>query len=240
MLRQKKRFKFSSFQIAVHLTAILPLIFLAWGVIQGDFQNTPVSESIARTGKLAMIVLLASLMVTPVYIVTGFKEIRKVRRALGLYAFIYVSIHVFIYAGIDYAWDFYLIGLDILDRRAAQAGLASFLIFIPLAITSTKGWQRRLKKGWITLHKLVYLAAVLLMLHYIWVQKSDIRQPLVWTMLLILLFIIRLPVIRKWFTKRRSRRIAARQRHSRKAPHVPSDATAKHYAPSPVPINDQH
>jgi sulfoxide reductase heme-binding subunit YedZ len=209
-----RRFKlqFTPFQILVHLGALLPLALLLWDIARGNLLGDPVRSVIVRTGDVAMIILMLSLAVTPIFIVTGIKQVRKVRRALGLYAFLYVMLHVLAYAGLDYGWDFYLIGLDILDRRAAQAGVAAFLIFIPLAVTSTKGWQKRLKKAWIRLHKFVYAAAVLVMLHYIWVQKSDITTPLAWSALLLLLFIVRIPAIRKAFTQRRSRRIAARQR----------------------------
>jgi len=210
-MNAKSFFQNNLFRISVHLFSLLPLAILLWNGLQGNLGGDPVQAIIAQTGRVAMIILLLSLAATPVYIITGFKGARKARKALGLYAFLYVSLHVFAYAGLDYGWDLYLIGLDILDRRAAQAGLAAFLIFVPLAVTSTKGWQRRLKKNWVRLHKFVYAAGVLVMLHYIWVQKADIREPLAWTFLLALLLAVRIPAIRRWFTDHRSRRQAAKR-----------------------------
>ncbi len=189
-----------------HLVFLLPLLLLLGDIAQGHLAADPVKEIIARTGKDAMIILLISLAATPVFIVTGFKPARKARKALGLYAFFYTAIHVLVYAGADFGWDWQLIWLDILERNAAKAGLAAFIILLALAITSTKVWQRRLKKNWVRLHKWVYASGVLVMLHYIWVQKVDIREPLLWTALLFLLLSVRIPPIRRWFTSRRSRR----------------------------------
>jgi sulfoxide reductase heme-binding subunit YedZ len=201
-----RRFQFTPFQIAVHLAALAPLAVLLWDMWQGNLSVNPIQDITFRTGKAAMVLLTLTLAVTPVTILFGFKQARKVRRALGLYAFLYATLHFLTYAWLDYGWDLELILLEITEKLYVLVGFAAFLILIPLAITSTKGWQRRLKRGWLKLHKFVYAAAVLVMLHYIWVQKADIRQPLAWTALLILLFVVRLPPVRRWFTARRHRR----------------------------------
>ena len=210
------KFSFSA-AVVFHLALLLPLILILGDIVLGNLSADPVKEIIARTGKDAMIILLISLAATPVFIVTGFKPARKARKALGLYAFLYTAIHVAVYAGADFGWDWQLIWLDILDRNAAKAGLAAFAILLALAVTSTKGWQRRLKKNWVRLHKLVYASGVLVMLHYIWVQKVDIREPLLWTALLFLLLSVRIPPIRRWFTSRRGRRVAVRTSDKRRA-----------------------
>ncbi|HHB90603.1 MAG TPA: sulfoxide reductase heme-binding subunit YedZ [Anaerolineae bacterium] len=202
------------FRLAVHLAALAPLVALLWDMWQGNLSVNPIQDITFRTGKAAMVLLTASLAVTPIVIVFGLQRVRKVRRALGLYAFLYAFLHFLTYAWLDYGWDLYLIRLEITEKLYVLVGFAAFLILIPLAITSTKGWQRRLKKRWLQLHKLVYPAGVLVMLHYIWVQKADIRQPLVWTGLLTLLLIVRLPSVRRWFTQRRHRKVAAQR-----APH---------------------
>ncbi len=193
-----------------HLLALMPLALLLWDVAQGNLSANPYQDLLKRTGSDAMILLLLSLAATPVFIITGFKEARKMRKPLGLYAFLYTAIHVFVYVGLDYAWDWGLIGNEILTKPAPKAGTAAFIILLLLTITSTKSWQKRLKKNWIRLHKWVYAAGVLIMLHFIWVQKADITRPLLWTALLLLLLSVRIPAIRRWFSQRRSRRITAR------------------------------
>ncbi len=202
------------FRILVHLGALAPLAVLVADILMGNLSPNPIQDITFRTGKAAMVLLTLSLAATPVYIVFGFKGARKARKALGLYAFLYATLHFLTYAWLDYDWDLYLIRLEITEKLYVLVGFAAFLMLIPLAITSTKGWQRRLKKNWVRLHKLVYAAGVLVMLHYIWVQKADIRQPLAWTALLILLFAIRVPPVRRWFTERRTRRNAARRSQS--------------------------
>ncbi|MCS7041035.1 MAG: ferric reductase-like transmembrane domain-containing protein, partial [Caldilineales bacterium] len=128
----------------------------------------------------------------------GFRPALKVRRALGLYAFAYAALHFFIYLGVDYGFDLQLVGLELAEKRYVLVGFAAFLLLVPLAVTSTQGWQRRLGRRWKRLHKAVYPAAVLVMCHYIWVQKADIRQPLAFSAVLLLLFILRLPALRRW------------------------------------------
>ncbi|HFQ95124.1 MAG TPA: sulfoxide reductase heme-binding subunit YedZ [Anaerolineae bacterium] len=199
------------FRVLVHLAALAPLAVLLWDMWEGNLSVNPIQDITFRTGKAAMVLLTFSLAATPVVIVFGFKGARQVRRALGLYAFLYAALHFLTYAWLDYGWDLYLIRLEITEKLYVLVGFAAFLILIPLAVTSTKGWQRRLKKGWIRLHKLVYAAGVLVMLHYIWVQKADIRQPLAWTLFLALLLIVRLPPVRRWFTRRRTRKAVSRR-----------------------------
>ena len=222
MSRGKKRFHFTPFQIAVHLAALAPLAALLWDMWQGNLSVNPIQDITFRTGKAAMVLLTLTLAATPIYVITGFRGARKVRRALGLYSFLYALLHFLTYAWLDYGWDLELMRLELTEKRYVLVGFAAFLILLPLAITSTKGWQRRLKRGWTRLHKLVYAAAVLVMLHYIWVQKADIRQPLAWTVFLILLFIVRLPPVRRWLTQRRNRRATG------KRPAVPTQAKAPH------------
>ena len=144
-----------------------------------------------------MVLLVASLACTPANTVFGFRPAIKVRRALGLYAFLYAAIHFAIFIGLDYGFDLRLVALELAEKRYILVGAAALLILLPLAITSTKGWQRRLGKTWKKLHRWVYLAGVLVIFHYIWVQKSDIREPIIWGMILGVLLLLRVPAIRK-------------------------------------------
>jgi len=160
-----KRFKVTKFQLFVNIAAFIPLAILIWDVVQGNLSVNPIQEITLRTGKTAMILLVLSLAATPFNTVFGFRQALKVRKALGLWAFFYASIHFLIFFGLDYGFDLRLVWLEIVEKRYVLVGFAALLILIPLAITSTKGWQRRLAKRWKTLHKWVYLAGILVIIH---------------------------------------------------------------------------
>jgi sulfoxide reductase heme-binding subunit YedZ len=145
-------------QILVHGGAMLPLVWLLWHYATGAFVVDPIREITTLTGKTALILLMLSLACTPISTVTGFVRAVRVRRALGLYAFLYASLHFLTFVGLDYRFDPGLIGQAIFAQRYVLAGLAAGAMLVPLALTSTKGWQRRLGRNWKRLHRLVYLA----------------------------------------------------------------------------------
>jgi sulfoxide reductase heme-binding subunit YedZ len=183
-------------QILTHVAALLPLAWLLWDYWQGLFIIDPVREITTRTGKTALILLILSLACTPIHTIFGVKQVLRVRRALGLYAFMYASLHFLTFVGLDYGFDFDLIGQAILGQRYVLAGFAAGPLLLLLAITSTRGWQKRLGKNWKRLHRLVYLTGVLAIVHFMWLVK-DIREPLRYGAVVVLLLIVRIPVIRK-------------------------------------------
>jgi sulfoxide reductase heme-binding subunit YedZ len=189
--------KLTKFQLAVHLAALAPLAVLLVAWLTDNLSVNPIQDATFRTGKTAMVLLVASLACTPANTVFGFRPAIKVRRALGLYAFLYAVIHFSIFIGLDYGFDLRLVALELAEKRYILVGAAALLILLPLAVTSTKGWQRRLGKTWKKLHRWVYLAGVLVIFHYIWVQKSDIREPILWGTILGVLLLLRVPAIRK-------------------------------------------
>jgi sulfoxide reductase heme-binding subunit YedZ len=125
---------------------------------------------------------------------------------LGLYAFMYALIHFLTFLGLDYGFDLGLIWADVAGKRYILVGAAAFIILLLLALTSTKGWQRRLKRAWIRLHRWVYVAGGLVIVHYVWSVKADIRPPLAWGAVIVLLLMLRLPPVKRWFVGRRARR----------------------------------
>ena len=191
------RSKFTPFQLVVHAAALAPLTVLIAAALTDNLSVNPIQDATFRTGKTALVLLMASLACTPVNTVFGFRPAIKVRRALGLYAFLYAAIHFSIFIGLDYGFDLRLVALELAEKRYILVGLATLLILLPLAVTSTKGWQRRLGRGWKKLHRWVYLAGGLAIVHYIWVQKSDIREPIIWGAILGVLLLLRAPAIRK-------------------------------------------
>ena len=220
-------FRFTKFQIFVHIAALVPLVILIIDALRGNLTFNPIQEATLRTGKTAMILLVLSLACTPANTVFGFTPAIKVRRALGLYAFLYALIHFSIYIGVDYGFDLRLIWLELSEKRYVLVGFAAFLILLPLAITSTKGWQRRMKKNWKKLHKWVYAAGILVMFHFIWVQKSDIRQPLAYSAVLALLLILRLQPVRTRVVNFRTSRRGGRSKPRQAKPVEVSESAAQ-------------
>ncbi|MCW1970486.1 MAG: sulfoxide reductase heme-binding subunit YedZ [Anaerolineae bacterium] len=193
------------FRIFVHLAAVLPLAHLLWDTWRGNLTVNPLQDWTFRTGDWALRLLVASLACTPLASVFGFKQAITVRRALGLYGFGYALLHFFIFVGVDYRFAFDLIWDDLATKRYILVGLAALLILIPLAITSTRGWMKRLGRRWKTLHKLTYLAVPLAVIHYIWLVKADLRDPLLYASIVTLLLILRLPVLRTQISQFRQR-----------------------------------
>ncbi len=182
-----------------HLIGLTPLALILWAFLTNSLTVNPIQDLTLRTGKAALIMLMITLAITPVQIVFKFNAALKARRTMGLYAFFYALGHFLIFVVVDYGLNWGLIQEAIFEKRYALVGFAAFLILLPLAITSTRGWQRRLRKNWKRLHSGIYLAAILVIVHYVWLVKSDIRQPLAWGVLLILLLLIRHPSVREVF-----------------------------------------
>ncbi len=214
---------FTKFQAAVHIGAWLPLMYLIYNWTSDNLTFNPIQALELRTGKYALVLLILSLACTPLNTVFGFRQALKVRRALGLYAFFYASIHFLIFIGLDYQFDLGLLQEAIFEKKYALVGFAAGLILLSLAITSTRGWMKRLGKSWTKLHKFVYLAGILVIIHYVWLVKSDIRVPLLYGALVLVLLIIRIPFVRraasrirqqKWITSLRSPIQSLRKRNT--------------------------
>jgi sulfoxide reductase heme-binding subunit YedZ len=194
--------------IVIYIALLLPLIVLIWDFTQNNLTANPIREIQLRTGATAINLLMLSLACTPIYILSGFKPILWLRRPLGLYAFFYALLHFVNFIGIDYGFNFALLREDLFEKRYAIAGFISFILMLPLAITSIKKVRQRLGKNWQRLHWLVYPAAIIAVVHYIWQTKVDIHLPLIYGGVLVMLLAIRLPVIKnfanrhfKWLNK---------------------------------------
>ncbi len=135
-----------------------------------------------------MILLLVTLAVTPLRRLTGWNDLIRFRRMLGLWAFGYVVLHFLVYLVFEHFFSLTLIAEDILERPYVTVGFLAFLVLIPLAVTSTRGWIRRLGgKRWGLLHETIYLAAALAVLHFLWLVKLDTREPIIYGVVLVVL-----------------------------------------------------
>ncbi len=183
--------------LLTHIVSLGLLVWLVGDWVTGNLGFNPIQAATFRSGKIALILLLLSLAITPLNTITGWRQVIPLRKWLGLYAFLFVCVHFFIFLALDYVLDPALIYEAVFEKPYALVGFLAFLILAPLAITSTKGMMRRLGKNWKRLHRLVYLAMLLGVLHYSWVQKSDIREPLIYGGILLVLLVLRIPPVRQ-------------------------------------------
>jgi sulfoxide reductase heme-binding subunit YedZ len=180
------------------LAAVLsPAALLAWRAAQGGLGANPIEAATHFTGEWALRLLLATLALTPLRRWLGWHGAAAHRRTLGLAAFGYAAAHFAIWAVLDLGLEGAAIVEDIVERPFVTAGFAAFLLLAPLAVTSTRGWMRRLGRRWMQLHRLVYVAAALAILHFLWLVKADLRPPLVYGAVLGVLLAARLPILRR-------------------------------------------
>ncbi len=194
-----------------HLAALFPLAWLLWDAYTGRLSVNPIQDITFRTGRPALVLLVLSLACTPTYILTGWRSVIGIRRLLGLYAFFYATLHFLVFVGLDYGFDWPLIQEAIFEKRFALAGFAAWLVLLPLAITSTQNWMRRLGRRWKSLHRAAYLAGVLAVVHFLWLVKGDYRRPVAWGVLLAFLLLVRLPPIRRAIVRLRARGLGLRR-----------------------------
>ncbi|MEO4028848.1 sulfite oxidase heme-binding subunit YedZ [Chromobacterium vaccinii] len=173
------------------IVCLLPLARAAWIVLSGEAVN-PVEFITRSTGTWTLVWLLATLAMTPLRRLSGQAWPLKCRRMLGLFAFFYASLHFTTYVWLDQFFDWHHILKDIAKRPFITVGFAAIVLMSPLALTSTQGWMRRLKRNWGKLHRLVYPVAILAVTHYWWLVKKDITQPLIYAAALAALLGLRL------------------------------------------------
>ncbi len=163
------------------------LVSQAFGLWGQSLGANPVETVLLTCGKTGLNILLISLAVTPARMLTGMNQLVRVRRLLGLFSFFYIALHFVTYAALDLRLDWPMLFTDIAERPYITVGMLALVGMIPLAVTSTRGMQRRLGRRWVTLHRAVYGVAILGLVHFFWQVKIDIREPLVYATILTLL-----------------------------------------------------
>lgn len=182
---------------ALHVAAGVPAAQIAYWWFTGQMTFNPIQDLTFATGFPALVFLVLTLAVTPVNTLFGWKWAIPLRRWLGLYAFFYATAHMLIFVVLDYGFFWVEMFRQILEKPYILAGLGALLLMFPLALTSTKGWQKRLGRSWKDLHRAVYLAAILAVLHFIWLVKADLTQPLIFAGIVAVLFVMRVPAVRQ-------------------------------------------
>ena len=209
----KKLFaRYTPLQIIMHIGAWYPLAHLIFDFFAGYLSPNFIQDLELRTGRVAVVLLILALACSPLNTLFGWRELLKRRRALGLYAFMYATIHMLIFVELDYGLAWSLVVENIIQKPRLIVGFLAFIMLIPLAITSFDIWKVRLGKNWKRLHQTIYIIGPLAILHYAWSRKGDIFalqgdivQPLIYGLILVVLLVLRIPPIRRSIASLRNR-----------------------------------
>jgi len=183
----------TALKAVVFIVCLVPLAQLGWGLYNDTLGANPIEFVIRSLGRWALKFLLITLCITPLRKLTGFGWLMRLRRMLGLYAFFYAALHWSVYLGLDQSLYWIAIAKDIIKRPFITIGMLTFTLLLPLAITSTNGMVQRMGfERWQILHRAVYGAAILAVLHFWWLVKLDVTWPLIYTSMLAVLLGLRL------------------------------------------------
>ena len=180
----------------IFIASLWPILSIGIDIFQNNLGANPVEFIERHFGKWTLIFLCLTLSMTPLRRITKINQWILYRRMLGLFVFFYASIHLICYIGLDYQFAWIDIKNDIIKHRYVLVGFLAWLLLLPLAITSSEKMIRKLKKNWKLLHRLIYVIAILGVLHFIWLVKKDITEPLIYAAIFSILLILRLNIFR--------------------------------------------
>ena len=177
---------------ALFLLCLIPASLMVYDALTGNLSADPIKALTHRTGIWGLTCLTAALAITPARRLTGWNRLQSYRRMLGLFAFFYLSLHFSVYLVLDQFFDWHTIVKDVTKRPYITVGFTGFLLMIPLALTSTRGWVKRLGRRWVTLHALIYVTALAGIVHFTWSQKADVTRPRLYGAVIVVLLAARL------------------------------------------------
>ena len=175
----------------IFIACLLPFGLLLEGALRGDLGANPLERVTHVTGDWGLRFLLLTLAMSPLRRVTGWTQLLRLRRMLGLFVFFYISMHLLTWVWLDQELRWANIVADIVKRPFVTVGFLAWLLLVPLAVTSTRGMMRRLGHNWQRLHRAIYAIAVLGVLHFVWLVKADLLEPLIYAAILLLLLVVR-------------------------------------------------
>ena len=177
----------------VFVGSLVPLAALAVRAVRGELGANPIAEALNKLGLVALVFLVAALACTPAKTLFGWTWPLRLRRMLGLFGFFYAFLHLCTYAGLDQVFDWQAMWADVTKRKFIFVGMSTFVLLVPLAVTSTNGALKQLGYArWKLLHRLAYLAAILAVIHFTWRVKKDVREPVAYGIVLGALLLVRL------------------------------------------------
>ena len=187
---------------AVLTGGLVPIATIVLRGVRGELGADPIAQALNQLGLVALVFLIAALACTPLKALTGVTWPLRIRRMLGLFAFFYATLHVTTYVAVDQRFDWTAIFDDLTKRRFIYVGATTFVLLVPLAVTSTNGWVRRLGfPAWKRLHRLAYLATVLAVVHFVWRVKKDLSEPLAYGSVLAALLLVRVTTAARAYSR---------------------------------------
>lgn len=181
----------------IFIISLWPFLSLSVSIFLNNLGANPVEFIERHFGKWALIFLCLTLSMTPLRRITHMNQWILYRRMLGLFTFFYATVHLLCYIGLDYHFAWIDIKNDIIKHRYVLVGFLGWLLLLPLAITSSEKMMRKLKSNWKRLHRLIYLIAILGVLHFAWLVKKDITEPLIYALIVLILFLLRLNLFKR-------------------------------------------
>src|SRR6056300_1783372 len=173
------------------ILSLFPLIIILYRIFFNQLGPEPIKEITHHTGEWTLLFLIFTLSMTPLKKLTNLNIWISFRRMLGLFAFFYASLHMLTYIGLDYQFDLSAISKDIFTKKFIFVGFTAWLLMVPLAMTSSKKMMGILKKNWKKLHRLIYLISILGVIHFLWLVKKDLTEPLIYLLIIVILLILR-------------------------------------------------
>ncbi|NCX65090.1 MAG: sulfoxide reductase heme-binding subunit YedZ [Proteobacteria bacterium] len=180
------------FKSVIFFLSSIPFIIIIAKIFLDQLGPEPIKEITHHTGEWTLLFLVFTLSMSPLKRFTNLNIWISIRRMLGLFAFFYASLHMFTYVGLDYQFDLSAISKDILTKKFIFVGFAAWFLMIPLALTSSKKMMSVLRKNWKKLHRLIYLISILGVIHFLWLVKKDLTEPLIYLLIIIILLILRI------------------------------------------------
>ncbi|MGA1113111.1 MAG: sulfite oxidase heme-binding subunit YedZ [Candidatus Pelagibacter sp.] len=180
------------FKSVIFFLSSIPFIIIIAKIFLDKLGPEPIKEITHHTGEWTLLFLVFTLSMSPLKRFTNLNIWISIRRMLGLFAFFYASLHMFTYVGLDYQFDLSAISKDILTKKFIFVGFAAWFLMIPLALTSSKKMMSVLRKNWKKLHRLIYLISILGVIHFLWLVKKDLTEPLIYLLIIIILLILRI------------------------------------------------
>lgn len=199
-------------RLIIHLGAWITLLVFVFSYFTGNLTANPIQTIERLTGKTALIFLMLSLSCTPLSAILGIPALGKYKKPLGLYGFMFAAVHLLLFIGLDYGFNFRIIWLDVNNKLYIWIGAAAFVLLLALAVTSFKKMKQLLKKNWKRLHRAVYIIAPLVVGHFLLIEKGNVlslqgnlREPLIYGSIVLLLLALRLPPVKNALIRLRTR-----------------------------------
>ena len=177
---------------SIFFLSLIPLIIIVYKTFTNNLGPEPIKEITHHTGEWALLFIVFTLAMSPLKKITNLNIWISFRRMLGLFAFFYASLHLMTYVGLDYRFDLENISRDILTKKFIFIGFTAWLLLVPLAITSSKKMMGILKHNWKKLHRLTYIIAIFAVVHFIWLVKRDLTEPLIYLFIILVLLAFRI------------------------------------------------